>query len=268
MGSGEESDTDGQTSSSEESVIWTAENEKDFLRTLGALTSESRDPKVYDKNIRFFEKDSDELQRPSTSKQSKAKTEDSAMYLRDYERKLVLERGGVLSDDEDEEAVEGSFTNDHKHDPIKLEFKQALQSDDESDDELLREKVKTAEQKKQEDDDYYEWLKGEGSSTLQVVDADLQKLKKRWSSKDLDEKECFLRDYFCEKKYEIDEEEEIPSYEDIIKEEEEEERAEQFEHKYNFRFEEPDKDFIKQFPRTVDESLRQQSASKRKEKKA
>uniref|UniRef100_A0A915DEY7 Protein KRI1 homolog n=1 Tax=Ditylenchus dipsaci TaxID=166011 RepID=A0A915DEY7_9BILA len=269
MMSSERRESNEDSSSSDESVTWTPEDEKGFLRTLGALKAKNRDPKIYDSQTKFFEHKISEVQRATSSKETKTKKPNKEMYLRDYERKLVLERGGRVSDDEEDSDNEDKpvDSNIELQNRLKQEFKQAIGSDSDSDGDLLCKKIKTDEQKKQEDDDYYEWLKGEGS--LQVDDADLRKLKDRWASKDLDEDEKFLRDYLYEKKYvnEVDDHQ-TPSYEDIVKEEEDEEKAELFEHKYNFRFEEPDQDFIKQFPRTVQESLRQQAGSKRKEKRS
>ncbi|KAI1728417.1 protein KRI1 like protein [Ditylenchus destructor] len=267
-----ESSTDDESSSSEEPMTWTAEDEKGFLRTLGAI--KSRDPKIYSAKTVFYdkatEKPSDE---PSTSKQQNG-TKTQPIYLRDYERKLVLERGGRISDDDDDVEHEGE---DSLHDPsnveqermLREEFKMVLNSydDNDSDCELLCKRMKTEDEKKKEDDDYYEWLKGSGS--LDIVDEDLKKLKERWSRKDLDANEAFLRDYLCEKQYVNDDaDNQIPTYEEIIQDEEYDKKNDDFEQKFNFRFEEPDQEFIKQFPRTVQESLRQQSTSKRAERRS
>lgn len=72
------------------------------------------------------------------------------------------------------------------------------------------------------------------------------------------------------------EHDEIPTYEEIVGDKEEDEKLSadedelqkqaEFEHKFNFRYEEPDDDFIKRYPRTIDNSVRKQD-TKRKQKR-
>uniref|UniRef100_A0AAY5ESM6 Protein KRI1 homolog n=1 Tax=Electrophorus electricus TaxID=8005 RepID=A0AAY5ESM6_ELEEL len=64
--------------------------ERDFYRTLSLL--KKKDPKIYQKDVNFYteQASSSSDEKPSTSK----KTE-RAMFLKDFERKVILERGGV-----------------------------------------------------------------------------------------------------------------------------------------------------------------------------
>lgn len=57
------------------------------------------------------------------------------------------------------------------------------------------------------------------------------------------------------------------SDENLSEDEQNIERQEEFEYKYNFRFEEPDQEFIKRYPRTLENSLRKKD-TRRSEKRA
>ncbi|VDN55461.1 unnamed protein product [Dracunculus medinensis] len=263
------------STSSEEPVFWTKVHERNFLKTLSAL--KSHDPKIYT-NAQFFNEEQEEEETKELSSSSAVsnrykKKKAGPMYLKDYERKLIIEKDGLLSDDDEEKPMkpEGYYDQQEK---IKQELKAALKDLSDSDDDndgndesLLTKRIKSDTEKKREDDEYYEWLKGqkEGTSGFE----DLSGLRKYWDSADLNDEEKFLRDFLLEKKFEENEDDEIPTYEAItsIDEDEKElDRATEFEKKYNFRYEEPDNDFIKQYPRTIKQSIRKKD-DKRKLKR-
>lgn len=101
----------------------------------------------------------------------------------------------------------------------------------------------------------------------------MKPLKEFWSHPKLSKDDKFLRDYILSNGYSKGDKE-VPTYDDIVgnddlelsDDEAELERQAEFEHKYNFRFEEPDTEFIKRYPRTIDNSVRKQD-TRRKEKR-
>ncbi|KAK1154017.1 hypothetical protein AOXY_G29268 [Acipenser oxyrinchus oxyrinchus] len=251
--------------------------ERDFYRTLSLL--KKKDPKIYQTDTQFYSKED----RPSTSEGDPGtqQRKDKPMFLKDYERKVILERGGKYADEEeesdDEEAAKRreraalpSYIQEQK--AIKESFRKFVEDSEEDDEkdegfQLLTRRTKTQEEKDREEEDYLNWLKGqkdlEGKEDLQ----DLRYLHDYWNDPSLDDGEKFLRDYMLNKGYLEGGEEEhrIPTYDEIVQEEVEDSsdegesflnQQEDFERRYNFRFEEPDAELIKTYPRTIATSVR------------
>ncbi|GIX68212.1 protein KRI1 homolog [Caerostris extrusa] len=238
------SDTSSESEEEVEPVI-----EKDFLKTLSLL--KSKDPRIYDEKAIFFTEEQPIVKKPKEKKEK-------PMFMKDYERKLVLERNGVLSDEEDVH-VDKPLTNQESAEVLKS-FKEVAPDSDEDDD-LFKVRTKTEAEEQKEEEDYKKWLETE---------KELMYLNKHWNDPNLNEEEKFLKDYILNKKYIVgDRLDDIPTYDDIGMLSEDEkvvEQQEMFEHKYNFRFEEPDEEFIKTYPRTVGDSLRRTN-NKRKQKR-
>lgn len=261
-----ESDSSTSEEEDEDAVELTKDVEKQFLKTLSAL--KEKNPKIYDANVRFFEKKPDD--RGSSEKKNK-KEKNTPLTVAEYTRKQLLEKGHIS--DEEEKPLE-EMTHVEQEQALKESFKDVLKdSDDEEDDwgGMFKKRTKTADELKKEDDDYREWLAGQ-KETIENDDTqkDLKTLHDYWTDPKLDEREAFLKDYILHKRYlEKDETDKIPSYEEIVNDsgessDEFDQKQQQFEHKYNFRYEEPDQEFIKRYPRIMEQSLRKKDDKRKK----
>ncbi|KZC13463.1 PREDICTED: protein KRI1 homolog [Dufourea novaeangliae] len=270
--SDENSDTESSSSSSEEENEVTEQFDKDFYKTLALL--KKKDPKIYKQDVTFFDETNkaQELHYEKKKSSDKSKKE-QAVYLRDFERNIIVEREGKFSDSEDEdklrkikeEAKNVTYAQEQKQ--IKESFKDVLHDEDENDDDvdLLKPKTKSQSEKEKEEADYKEWLKGQDSNINEQEQNALKPLRDFWSNPNLDANEQFLRDYVLNNKY-LDNEYAGPeldnthlihdSDENLSEDEKNIEKQEEFEQKYNFRFEEPDQEFIKRYPRTMENTIR------------
>ncbi|KAM4037155.1 LOW QUALITY PROTEIN: protein KRI1 homolog [Anomaloglossus baeobatrachus] len=281
-------------SDSEDDLEIDPQLDKDFYRTLSLL--KKKDPIIYKEDVTFY-KEAD----PSASNQSKSSKE-KPMFLKDYERKVILEKAGKYEDDESSDEDDQFLQDQRARSPTYMEeqrqiresFRQFVE-DSENDEEdetaanLLTKRTKTKREQDQEDEEYIAWLRGQ--KNIENLDdvKEMNHLKEYWSNPTLDEGEKFLRDYILNKEYKDEESEKEEEEEDEEEEEEKKEcppaldeglhisdsedegelflkKQEDFERKYNFRYEEPDSDLIKSFPRTIAQSVRRKD-DRRKRKR-
>ncbi len=283
---------DGESSSEEDEDEdgreWTEQVDRDFFHTLACL--KGGDPSIYDKDKKFFR----ESKNQGKNKKNK-NAKEKPLYLGDLERNVIVEKGGHFEELEDEGLAKKSRgkTYVEEQEQLRKDLKSKVEQDSESsedDDESdgdgwLKRKVKTEAEVKQEEADYKEWLGGKKEDLGdEETKRELKSLREYWNRKDLGKDEKFLRDYILNGKpeqFDEDDDEEEEDYhkgkgrlhdsDDGLSEDEKTlNQMEQFEQKFNFRFEEPDAEFIKRYPRTTGSSLRRtenRRAAKREEAK-
>lgn len=270
---------DSSSSEDDDENIHNPQFDKEFLITLACLKSE--DPRIYDEKVKFF---SDNI-KPGTSEDTEAdkqkKKKEKALYLRDYERKIIMERDGRFSSEDEDDARQKTKskmpTYVEEQEQLKDSFKHVLK--DESEDEgtdFLKIKQKTDDEKYKEEESYKEWLKGQEVKLNPKDEKMLKPLREFWTDPNLDSNEKFLRDYVLNNKYMNKESYNTDleynqivhdSDENLSEDEKTIQKQEEFERKYNFRFEEPDQEFIKRYPRTMENSMRKKD-TRRTQKRA
>ncbi|CAH1242971.1 Hypp7014 [Branchiostoma lanceolatum] len=273
----DDSSSSSSETEDEDAVELTPAIEKGFLKTLAAL--KSKDPRIYQQDINFYDEDKKAGSSKAEGKGKKPK--EKPMFLKDYERKVLLEQGGVPSDEEsseDESTLKQPMSPSYyeEQEQIKQSFKLAGNDDDEEeDDSLLVERQRTQEELEEDERDYKAWLTGK-KEELASKYKDMGPLKQYWNNPELDKGEAFLRDYILNQEYRDPDRDRIPTYDEIVDDDDDDidysedeeylEKAENFERKFNFRYEEPDAEFIKSYPRTIASSVRRIDERRKKKR--
>ncbi|XP_034067131.1 protein KRI1 homolog [Gymnodraco acuticeps] len=279
-------DSESESSSDDSEVELDPAVERDFYRTLSLL--KKKDPKIYQEDATFYSEG------PSISdeKASTSKKAVKPMFLKDYERKVILEKEGKYEDDDDSDDEEAARRMDERASSpsyiqeqrqLRDSFRKFIQDSDEEEEvpereggsELLTRRIKSQDEEEKEEKDFVEWLKDKTDLEGPEEVKDLKYLRDYWNDPELDDKECFLRDYVLNKGYKEEDEgddERIPTYEEVLQDDVEDseeegesflERQEDFERKYNFRYEEPDAARVKTYPRSIATSVRTKDDSRK-----
>lgn len=291
---GSESESDSETED-EDGEQLTRALDADIRKTLQLIRK--KDPAIYDSSIAFFQQedksdddddgdddeDSDEDAAAKKQQQKKKKQEkkkkDAPLYYKDLVRQQVI-AGDVDSDDE-KDSEPRVMTYGEEQAKLKQDFlatlKDAAGSDDdeanvsgddnagddgELDGGLFTIRKKSEGERQTEDEEYAAFTSKYGTA-----------LKK----KEVDP-EAFLEHYLSSEGWK-DKRAAIPHYDEIVNDDDDDsadelEKAEEFEHKYNFRFEEEGSGVIQTHARRIDDSMRREDDSRkrkraeRKERKA
>ncbi|KAJ1819706.1 Ribosome biogenesis protein Kri1 [Coemansia sp. RSA 2675] len=264
--SGDSTSDESDVEEDENGELITPEIDAQIMKALSALRS--KDKSIYDSKVKFFSDDViQESQKSWKAKQEAARqASQGVVTLRDYQHKVMVEHGGVV--DEDKEVRTG-LTHVQEQEALKSEFKAALgdgDEGDEGDDDFLVKKEKSKEDIAKEDVDYRKFLldsmggDAENKAALESWTAFASERKEAGSK--VDDGQAFLMGYILNRGW-VDKSAEKATAEFeakaiVDKEEDEEytELADNFESKYNFRFEEEGGTQIKSYPRTVEGSLR------------
>ncbi|ESO03395.1 hypothetical protein HELRODRAFT_173690 [Helobdella robusta] len=118
----EDSDESSSESEDDDAKALTKQLDKQWFFTLAAI--KSKNPKIYDPSVKFFDK-SEEAQSsltpsPSSSPEPKKRKQTKTCKLNDYQNKFLIERGGIesnsdASDEKEDDDDNENNTNDNNN---------------------------------------------------------------------------------------------------------------------------------------------------------
>ena len=244
MSEGEDEDESDSETEDEDGEQLTKELDKDIMKTLKMI--KSKDPTIYNPSVAFFKDKEPEETAP------KEKSVDKPVYYKDLVRQNALNGDDSSSEEEEEEAVK---TYAEEQQELKSEFLSSVAQPEEEDESFFQVREKSQQEQETET-------------------AEFEKFKSENKKDDMDDNE-FLQHYLTHRGW-IDKKVQ-PTYDDIVNDDEDAdalEEADEFEKKYNFRFEEDGGTVIQTYTRNVEGSLRRvddarkRKREERKERKA
>ncbi|KAI7834115.1 KRI1-like family-domain-containing protein [Kickxella alabastrina] len=269
----DESSDESDVAEDEHGELITPEVDAQIMRALGALRS--KDKSIYDSNVSFFSTDAiQKSQEAWKAKQDAARAKSEGMNIREFQHKVMVEHGGVVDEEAEVRRAVGGLTHVQEQEALKNEFKAAFGDNDEGEDEegedggFLVKKVKSKEEVAKEEVDYRRFLlenMGTEVANTQAFSswaAIAPSTKPAEDAAKPDPEQTFLMNYILNRGW-IDKDAggisaEQEAKEIVDKEEDEKivELTDNFESKYNFRFEEQGGTQIKSYPREIEGSLR------------
>lgn len=253
-----ESDDDDESTSEEEDEfgeLITPEVDAQIMKTI--LKVRTKDDDIYNSEKKFFsEQEMEEARKKWKEKQEKQKSE-KPMHLKEYHRKVLL---GEIKDDEEEKPK--TFAEEQKELKRDLINEIGNIKDDDAED-FFEVKKKTKEEEEFEEDDYRTFLL-ENMADNKNPNA-LKEWKDYKENPNVDKDEAFLMDYILNRGW-IEKGQSNPISLDVEKlseDESEVERADEFESKYNFRFEEEGGTQLVTHSRNIEGSMRRKDNSRK-----
>ncbi|CAK0906715.1 unnamed protein product [Prorocentrum cordatum] len=241
----------------------------------------SKDPAIYDKGKVFFD-DADFQESKDAAKKSAGSSEKKGMKYKDFLRETLMKEGADAIVKEEErlekkaQKAKGKMkTPEEEQKDLRAEILSAakgLDEDAQSDDDLFTIKVKTPKEKEQEEAELDSFAKR--MKTDSKGDAD-DIMTRYWKAdEDLDDSECFLRDFILNEEWKettsIQASSSRAGAKDHGSEDEEEhlEDADEFEKEYNFRFEVEEGQQIQSYSRFQESSVRQRPDKRKRQRAA
>ncbi|KAG0369944.1 KRI1-like family C-terminal-domain-containing protein [Gamsiella multidivaricata] len=267
----EEEDEDGE--------LITAALDGQIMKTIGLIRAQ--DPKIYEATNHFFIPSEMEEARKRWKEKQKEEKKNKPMNLKDYHRKVLIENNGIVNEDAEDKKVwdESKVTHVEQQERLKKEMKSAFLGggdDDDGDDSFFTQKAKTKEEEEAEEEDYKRFLMESMGSSKAGTNA-FQDWREYKNAPDMDKDEAFLMDYILNRGWIDKSQKKTLHYKEIIREDElddlensedELDAAEEYESKYNFRFEDAQGDSLVSYARTVDDSVRNRDDRRKKRRQA